>query len=393
MKIKRFLAVLFSAVICFSMILPLASFSSITSYAEEYDSGYDSEIYKYVIDIWNELVNGVSTPLEGTNEKLKEIDEVKETVNEVKANTNVDVKNRKAVDEITSVPEVTSSVTTEMWNTVIALLVNADSSTGTFIKMKSGTNQYSYFGVDPTNSKYKFIIDALKIFAYSIVLVFFATNLIEQSIKYEIFTVKGILRIFGRLVISKVIIDLSVNICMGILGALGKITTEVLAVSSTDVMSKFKPTVKLATSNVKIIGPLIDALISIALTAMLMLVIGSIFIMVLLVLVKLILRSFELTMLVCTSPIFFACASSEITKEYFKKFIVTFIQVASQTLFMVIALYVGMAQITTSVSSVTIEKLSDVGKWYSAINPVWIILIAMCVMMIKPPKVLTNLLK
>lgn len=393
MRIKRVIATILSTVICFAMILPLASYSSFTSYAEEYDSSYDEEIYKFVIDIWNELVNGVSTPLEGTNEKLKEIDEVKKTVNEVKENTDVNVKDTKAIDQITSVPEAASSVTSEMWNAVIAILVNTDSSTGTFIKMKDGSNKYSYFGVDPTNSKFKFIINALKIFAYSIVLVFFASNLIEQSIKYEIFTMKGMLRIFGRLLISKLIIDLSVNICMGVLGALGQVTTKVLISSGTDVVSKFKPTVKLSTSNIKIVGPIIDSVISVALTALLMIVIGSVFIMVLLVLVKLILRSFELTMLVCTSPVFFACASSDITKEYFKKFIISFIQVASQTLFMAIALYVGMAQISTSVSSVTITQLSDIGKWYSAINPVWIIMLAMCVMMIKPPKVLTNLLK
>lgn len=389
MKIKRFLAVLFSAVICFSIILPLASYSSITSYAEEYDSGYDSEIYKYVIDIWNELVNGVSTPLEGTNEKLKEIDEVKETVNEVKANTNVDVKNRKAVDEITEVPSGLAKVTSWMWTAIISILGGSDTATGTFIKMNN--HSYSFVGVDLTKGDYKKIIDVIKIFAYSIVLVFFSVNLIEQSLKYEIFTVKGILRLFGRLMISKVIIDLSVDICLAILAAIGKLTLQVLLQKS--ILSNFTPTVKLATSNVKIIGPLIDSIIALGLSIFMLLIVGTIFVMTFLVLVKLILRSFELTILTCTSPVFFACSSSDVTKEYFKKFIITFIQVAAQTLFMAIALYIGSTFIGNTYSNMTITNMKELTEWCKSTTPTATILIATCVMMLKPPKVLTNLLK
>lgn len=59
------------------------------------------------------------------------------------------------------------------------------------------------------------------------------------------------------------------------------------------------------------------------------------------IVVKLILRSFELSMLVAVSPAFFACYSSEITKPYFKNFILTFIQVAAQIVFMGIVYYIG----------------------------------------------------
>ena len=49
-------------------------------------------------------------------------------------------------------------------------------------------------------------------FAYSLVLLFFAVNLVEQTIKYEIFTAKGALRIFGRLLVAKIIIIRKLNI-------------------------------------------------------------------------------------------------------------------------------------------------------------------------------------
>lgn len=111
-----------------------------------------------------------------------------------------------------------------------------------------------------------------------------------------------------------------------------------------------------------------------------------------LVCLKLILRSFELTMLVCSSPMFFACASSDVTKEYFKKFIVTFIEVASQTLFMSIALIIGIKQLT-GVSIGNINGFGDLTQYFMSSTPYMIIMVAMCVMMIKPPKVLTNLLK
>ena len=381
MKIKRFWAVFLSVFLCFSMVTPMCS--SALSDEEQND------MYDMIYNIWNELVNGVSDPLEAQKTKLDEIDNVKKTVDEVKENTNVDVKNRKAVDEITEVPSGLSKVTSWMWTAIVSILGGSDTATGTFIKMNN--HSYSYIGIDLTKGGFKKIIDVLKIFAYSIVLVFFSVNIIEQSVKYEIFTVKGILRLFGRLLISKVIIDLSVDICLAILAAIGKLTLEVLLEKS--ILNDFTPTVKLATSDVKIIGPILDSIIAFGLSLFMLIIVGTIFVMTFLVLIKLVLRSFELTMLTCTSPVFFACSSSDVTKEYFKKFIITFIQVAAQTLFMAIALYIGSTFIGTTYSSMTITNMSDLTNWCKETTPTATILIATCVMMLKPPKVLTNLLK
>lgn len=379
---KRLFSIIFSVAISFCVILPLASYSSITSYADEYDSFYDGEIYRYVVEIWNELVNGVSTPLKDTNEKLNEVDDVKKSVDELKDELTVDVTKREAVDQISNIPNLITNLNNELWQGVKNFFANTSPSMDSKI---------SFALIKPDDSKYNNIVNELTIFAYSIVLVFFAANIIEQSVKYEIFTMKGMLMIFGRLLLAKIIIDCSVTICMGILRAIENLTGKIVG---SDSLMFESPTINLPTSNIKIIGPIIDTVIATVVSLSVLALIGTIFVLFVIVLIKLVLRSFELTILVSTSPVFFGCLSSDITKQYFKNFIVTFIQVAAQTLFMAIALFIGTKYLTsTPFDSGEIQSFEKLFDWYIASFPRSIIMIAMCIMMIKPPKVLTNLLK
>ncbi len=110
------------------------------------------------------------------------------------------------------------------------------------------------------------------------------------------------------------------------------------------------------------------------------------------VMVKLVLRSIELALLMVISPAFFACLSTDVTKEYFKKFISVFIQVATQTLFMAIAMAVCSGHLNTK-KQIDIGSYAEMAKAFIGISPTILIVIAMCVMMVKPPKVLTNLVK
>lgn len=393
-KLKRALIILFSAVCCFCMLFPIASYSSVRLSAHaEFTEGDAETMYEWVRQIRNYIENNLGYDL---NTQDGKIETIKSDIQTVKEQTDVDVNDDTAATGIMKIPQAISDVTAHIWDTVLGTIASNDPATSTFIwnsetdPSKRDEKSYSF---NPLDSAFTDITHVFQLAAYSIVLIFFAVSIIEQSVKYEIFSMKGMLRIFGRLLVSKIIIDLSVTICGGILGAIGKICHDLLATTSSFHQPMgFMPKVTLETSKIKLIGPVVDTVVSTILASVILLIVGTVFIMSILVCLKLILRSFELTMLVCSSPMFFACASSDVTKEYFKKFIVTFIEVASQTLFMSIALIIGIKQLT-GVSIGNINGFGDLTQYFMSSTPYMIIMVAMCVMMIKPPKVLTNLLK
>lgn len=384
------------------MIFPLCvtSYSTLTSYAyiedpyenhsweelpdeEKYNMWYRIRLlYDYIIKESYEPDGG------GKLKENEDLAQVKSDMEEVKKNTNVDVEDTSStLDKISEYPSTIGGITSKVWDIVIDIFEGADISTAL------GSSGHAPFAINPTSSAFTPIIQAFKIFAYSIVLLFFAVNIIEQSVKYEIFTLKGSLQIFGRLLIAKLIIDMSTTICVKIIEAVGYLIKQLHLTAKHD-PSFFTatPHIELAPSKIKIIGPLIDSYVGTYYSFLILIMVVALCVMSLLVLIKLVLRSFELTMLVCTSPVFFACASSDVTKEYFKRFMVTFIQVAAQTVFMSLALYIGMAHLN-SWSDFTITNAEQLKNWAISATPNVLIFVAMCIMMIKPPKVLTGLLK
>jgi hypothetical protein len=185
------------------------------------------------------------------------------------------------------------------------------------------------------------------------------------------------------------LIDLSVRVCLLIISIIGSLTVKMLG--TVKVSLNIFPDISLKKSDVKVIGPILDAIVAAVVSIILMLIIGVVLVCVSIVMIKLVLRSIELALLMVISPAFFACLSTDVTKEYFKKFISIFIQVAAQTLFMAIALAVCSGHFNSP--PVTINNLSGLAAGLIRISPNILIVIAMCVMMVKPPKVLTNLIK
>lgn len=112
--------------------------------------------------------------------------------------------------------------------------------------------------------------------------------------------------------------------------------------------------------------------------------------------VKLQMRQIEICCMIAISPLFFACAGFESLSEYFKKFIMTFISVVIQTLFMAIVILVGMTWFNDEVLSITGETgvffIGGDRTLADYLGDVFII-IAMGVMLLKPPAVLQNLVK
>lgn len=113
--------------------------------------------------------------------------------------------------------------------------------------------------------------------------------------------------------------------------------------------------------------------------------------------IKLKMRQIEVSCMIAVSPLFFACAGFESLSEYFKKFIMTFISVVIQTLFMAIVILIGMTWFNDEVADMvnngeTIFNIGGdrtIGDYFADI----FIFIAMGIMLLKPPSVLQNLVK
>ncbi len=261
---------------------------------------------------------------------------------------------------------------------------------GNTIKEVGYTNEYG-FSLDVKSYANNTINSIFRIFGYSLVLLFFAMNLIESTIKYEIFTLKGGLMTLGRLMVSKIFIDLSGTICLYLIDISGNLANQILE-SGTENFELIVPNIRsfFSSSDLWVIGSIIDVVVAVFIAIPVVLIALLVLITVCLVTVRLILRSIELSMMLAVSPAFFACYSSEVTKPYFKNFIVTFLQVVLQIVFMAVVYYIASNWMTTSVK---FDEGIKVLEWFMQFLPNALVLLAMSIMMIKPPKVLTNLLK
>lgn len=143
-------------------------------------------------------------------------------------------------------------------------------------------------------------------------------------------------------------------------------------------------------SDVWIVGVILDFLLVLLLLVPIILIVLPILISAIFIIVKLILRSLELALLICVSPAFFACYSSEITRPYFRNFITTFIQCAAQIVFMAVVYFVGVKWFA---SSTHVASATDAWTWFQNVIPNTLIVIAISIMMVRPPKVLTGLIK
>lgn len=344
------------------------------------------ETYNKLIDIYNRVFGDETNVTVNNN-----VNEVKEKVDSIDVDQSledyfspIDRADTGLTMGALLIPQGFARITNDVWGEITSTITAND----------PGTDFGKYLGavLVPDDPNYATVVAIMRTLGYALVLVFFSVNLIEQTVKFEIFTVKGMLQIFGRLILAKIIIDLSVTICMAILRACGEISSRILS-NNVMTLDGFVPKVDLATSNVKVIGPLIDLLISAILCLALLIVVFALLIATSFVLIKLVLRAIELTLLVTVSPAFFACAATDTTRQYFRNFILTFIQVSAQVIFMAIVLFIGSTTLVLEGGNLEITSIPMAIQWITSIVPNAILLIAMCIMMVKPPKVLTGLLK
>lgn len=378
---KRLVVFLFACIfsVCIFTVTPKATVHAA-------DIGTD------IVDIWNELVNNTAkkTDVSGIGTKVDDVkkaiegeskkgvasyfDDQKTTFSEGEQSPN---------DTIDNMAELQATVNNNLWDGIMAGFKGGEIQLG---DEKINFDPKSFIETDGSLGKtaYGFFI----VLGYSLVLLFFSISLIDQTIKYEIFTLRGFVNIFGRLLISKAVIDISGWVCTTIITITQNLCNSILTKTVTTNLTDI-PEIKVETSDLFIVGPIVDILIKAILCLPVTLIITIVFVSGLLIMIKLLLRSLELTMLTVVSPAFFACVSSNTTVPYFKNFITTFLQAALQIVFMAIVYLVAVDKLTID----DIDSIADVGGWVLRVFPNAIIVLAMAIMMVKPPRVLTGLIK
>jgi len=366
--------------------------------AYNYGQYLDGEISK----LWGEVnalkgnvgasaqdVNEVKGKVDETNNK---IDSVQQSVDSIDVQKDLDEfgKNITAnsdgtvAGDIISLTDLMIGSCNSMWTLV------GDVIHGYGVPAKGGYASF-FQVVNPEKYATGDIIEVLRAFAYSIVLLFFSINLVEITVKYEMLSLKSVIIIAARIFIAKTLIDKSGTICVYIIKSMSTLATDILKVGNDNLLMNFPSTGNIFYKNeTPVIGPLIDIVMAILISSIVGFLLTIILIVAAIILIKLVLRAFELTLLIVVSPVYIACWSSEVTKQYCRNFLISFIQVAAQIVYMSIVYSVAAKVI--SLNGHNVGNWGDFTSWIASMFPQIVLLIGMAIMMIKPPKVLTGLI-
>ncbi|HHX56667.1 MAG TPA: type IV secretion system protein, partial [Clostridiales bacterium] len=243
-------------------------------------------------------------------------------------------------------------------------------------------------GVDNIENMAKDYSYIFRLFAYSLIVLLFGINVIENALKYELFSMKGAVGVLGKLFLSKVWIDLSVPICFEVIKIADSMTSAIVKMGIHNLT--FNPPLTVLDVSFKgnfgevIVAFLLELIMIVPLVLMSLLVT----ILAICILVKLGIRTIELCLMVIVSPLFFACLIADTTRPIFKRFIMNFITSSFQTVFMSVVYIIGIEWMQQYASA----SETDLALWILGSLNWIIILFAMTIMMIKPPKVLTNII-
>ncbi|MDD6490224.1 MAG: hypothetical protein PUG48_10535 [Clostridia bacterium] len=233
------------------------------------------------------------------------------------------------------------------------------------------------------------------IFANALLVLLFGVNVISSAVQYELFTLKGAVRTLGHLFLAKIWIDLSCTICLSVIDIGGSLLSQIIDKAQNILQHiEFSFTFTYH-SDIWLIGQIIDFIVM----AMVLVIIFLMFIPLLFFLVKVIVKlfimNFELAALSAMSPAFFACLVGEETKQYFKNFVMTFLSVIVEVIFMgiVYAAFINWYSGFGDLSSAMDLSNLDIGSQIEKFAIFTIVFIAACSLMIKPPQVFKNLIK
>ncbi len=260
----------------------------------------------------------------------------------------------------------------------------------------------NFFGMTWTTSSMASVANAVsavtKSFAYCLLVVLFGLNMTDMALKFDMVSVEGAVRVIGGLLLGKVWVDVSINVCRYILDIINSMNLQLFKRLSADADGTLK---LLHTINVNqeadnswfdFFGAIINWFAGMFWIIPELILCGFLIFAILSVFIKIVTRSFELTCLMCLSPLFFACIANEETKQYFRRFISAFLGTALYMTFMVITYIVGTQWLSEVNSIDTGKDLSSFLWGFLSLLPRFVIIFGICRIMRKPPKVLTGLI-
>ena len=332
-----------------------------TSYIQARDKAYDAitsalvvdytEVYFHLYNQWNVVKN---MSLDGPNFFL--------------------------VQSINHVTAFYSSIITSVGDW-LSSFANVNVDTGTYkFDLEGFVNEFSRIFV---------------IFATSLIVVLFGINIIKTALEYELFTLKGAVKVFARLILAELWIQLSTKICIMVVKIFNELMTSIIhSIVSSGALKSITFKFEVTRSNTYLIGDIVDFLKYLVPFLFVLLLIGAALVIFVIVYIKLIVRSLEIAMLSVVSPVFFACSVGEATLPYFKKFITAFLSVGAEIVFMGVV-YLALLWYCkgVTVNPVNLNDLynmtSSGGTFYTYIA----VSVACGIMMIRPPQVLKDLMR
>jgi type IV secretory pathway VirB6-like protein len=220
--------------------------------------------------------------------------------------------------------------------------------------------------------------DIFTVFAYAFMLLFFGINVINTSMTQDLFTARGGAKVLGQLLFGYVLISASGVICTGILDIANYITDQIISIGITDLtLDSSEYTNPFSPINIPIIGEIVNFIMAIIYLIPTLLMLVAVIITAFCVECKLIMRTFQIGVLITVSPPFFACLTADATRDYFKRWLNSFLSTACEVIFMALIYAMGTSYLTH-------ESFFTDTAWS-------LVAISMCVMMVKPPAFLKNL--
>lgn len=231
-----------------------------------------------------------------------------------------------------------------------------------------------------------------KTIGYGILVLLFGINLIHSATQMELLNYKGIIKILVGLLLAKLWVDLSTDICIAIIDTCTDIASSVFTQADEMIIFPSFDTLKSTNTGLWIIGELLNQFLDFIMLAPIIIVVVIILVVCGLIMIKLMLRTFELALYCSVSPAFFACLLGDATKGYFKRFIDGLLSSALSLVYMGIIYIAGSywCKVLT-MNNVGVDSPMDVLVWLSSAMPKVLVVLAMGFLILKPPLALRQL--
>lgn len=279
------------------------------------------------------------------------------------------------------------SLVNKLWNDVGGVISNFATSRNAGIV--PGISSYN---VDDIKNFANGLSATIKYAAYLVIILLFGINVIDTSLQFELMTIKGGIKVFGRLLLAKIWVDLSIDICCYALSIINSIGAAIVANGFT-ATGNLLPNFELGSvlsgvvTLIPFIGPLMAQIFNAAYVIPIILMCLAIIVAIVAICVKLIIRTLELVCLTTVSPIMFATLTGESTKRYFMKFMSTFLSTAGSIVFIAIVYKIGSEWIR----AMSVENYSNMWEFLGFALPRLMVVIGVSCVIVKPPKALTSL--